>query len=238
MPRANVLPCPPSWSRQALLWCLVSMPCAVAAAELRPAAPERDTSGKPVHAHAACIIKVGDTFYRYGEGERSAGCGFGCFTAATCYTSKGFERWTFANNVLQLKADAAGRSATRLIINTMFTAGLFDLAAAKGIPQIPEDFGQTLGHWGAGPGPYLVIPVLGPSNVRDATGIAADATFLWAITPAVVYDSYLLTGLRYGLQAIDTRHRTAFRYFETGSPFEYDLVRLIYTEKRKLDIAH
>jgi phospholipid-binding lipoprotein MlaA len=145
---------------------------------------------------------------------------------------------TFANNVLQLKGDAAGRSATRFIVNTLFTAGLFDLAGARGIAQIPEDFGQTLGHWGAGPGPYLVIPVLGPSNLRDATGIAADATFLWVITPAVVYDSYLLTGLRYGLQAIDTRHRTAFRYFETGSPFEYDLVRLVYTEKRKLDIAH
>jgi phospholipid-binding lipoprotein MlaA len=145
---------------------------------------------------------------------------------------------TFANNVLQLKADAAGRSATRLIINTMFTAGLFDLAEARGVPRVPEDFGQTLGHWGAGAGPFLVIPVLGPSNLRDATGLTADSALLWALTPAVVADSYALTGTRYGLQAIDTRRRTAFRYFETGSPFEYDLVRLIYTEKRKLDIAH
>jgi phospholipid-binding lipoprotein MlaA len=145
---------------------------------------------------------------------------------------------TFANDILQLKADAAGRSATRFIVNTMFTAGLFDLAGAKGILQVPEDFGQTLGHWGAGPGPFLVIPVLGPSNLRDATGLAADAALLWALTPAVVTDSWTITGIRYGLQAIDTRHRTAFRYFETGSPFEYDLVRLIYTEKRKLDIAH
>jgi phospholipid-binding lipoprotein MlaA len=145
---------------------------------------------------------------------------------------------TFANNVLQLKGDAAGRSATRFIINTMFTAGLFDLAGAKGIPRIPEDFGQTLGHWGAGAGPFLVIPVLGPSNLRDATGLSADAALLWVLTPAVVAASWTLTGVRYGLQAIDTRHRTAFRYFETGSPFEYDLVRLVYTEKRKLDIAH
>jgi phospholipid-binding lipoprotein MlaA len=145
---------------------------------------------------------------------------------------------TFANNVLQLKANAAGRSATRFIINTMFTAGLYDLAGAKGITQVQEDFGQTLGHWGAGPGPYLVIPVLGPSNLRDGTGIAADAALLWALTPAVVTDSDALTGTRYGLQAIDTRHHTAFRYFETGSPFEYDLVRLLYTEKRKLDIEH
>ena len=145
---------------------------------------------------------------------------------------------TFANNVLQLKGDAAGRSATRLIINTMFTAGLFDLAGARGVPRVPEDFGQTLGHWGAGAGPFLVIPVLGPSNLRDATGLAADAALLWALTPAVIADSYALSGTRYGLQAIDTRKRTAFRYFETGSPFEYDLVRLIYTEKRKLDIAN
>jgi phospholipid-binding lipoprotein MlaA len=145
---------------------------------------------------------------------------------------------SFANNVLQLKADAAGRSATRFIINTMFTAGLYDLAGARGVPQAPEDFGQTLGHWGAGPGPFLVIPVLGPSNLRDATGLTADAALVWALTPAVVTDSDALTSTRYGLQAIDTRHRTAFRYFETGSPFEYDFVRLIYTEKRKLDIEH
>ncbi len=145
---------------------------------------------------------------------------------------------TLANNVLQLKGDAAGRSATRFIINTMFTAGLFDLAGAKGIPRVPEDFGQTLGHWGAGAGPFLVIPVLGPSNLRDATGLTADGALLWVLTPAAVADSYVLTGVRYGLQAIDTRHRAAFRYFETGSPFEYDLVRLVYTEKRKLDIAY
>jgi phospholipid-binding lipoprotein MlaA len=145
---------------------------------------------------------------------------------------------TFANNVLQLKADAAGRSATRLIINTMFTAGLYDLAGARGIPQVQEDFGQTLGHWGAGAGPYLVIPVLGPSNLRDATGTAADAALLWLITPAEITDHLAYSSLRFGLQNIDLRHRTAFRYFETGSPFEYDLVRLIYTEKRKVQIAH
>jgi phospholipid-binding lipoprotein MlaA len=146
---------------------------------------------------------------------------------------------TFANNLLQLKGDAAGRSATRFVVNTMFTAGFYDLAGNQGgVARVPEDFGQTLGHWGADAGPYLVIPVLGPSNLRDATGLTADAALLWALTPAVVADSYVLTGTRYGLQAIDTRHRTAFRYFETGSPFEYDLVRLIYTEKRKLDIAH
>jgi phospholipid-binding lipoprotein MlaA len=145
---------------------------------------------------------------------------------------------TFANNVLQLKAEAAGRSATRFIINTMFTAGLFDLAGARGIEQVSEDFGQTLGYWGAGPGPFLVIPVLGPSNLRDATGIAADAALLWALTPDPVADSLAYNATRFGLQLIDTRSRIAFRYYETGSPFEYDLVRLLYTKKRELDIAN
>jgi phospholipid-binding lipoprotein MlaA len=53
-----------------------------------------------------------------------------------------------------------------------------------------------------------------------------------------VQDSLAYNATRFGLQMIDLRHRTAFRYFETGSPFEYDLVRLIYNEKRKLDIAN
>ena len=83
-----------------------------------------------------------------------------------------------------------------------------------------------------------MIPVLGPSNLRDATGITADAALLWALTPAVVRQ--FLCPHRRALRAAGDRHRhrTAFRYFETGSPFEYDLVRLVYTEKRKLDIAH
>ena len=144
----------------------------------------------------------------------------------------------FANSVLQLKPEVAGRSATRFIVNTMFTAGLFDLAGARGVPQVSEDFGQTLGHWGLGAGPFLVIPVLGPSNFRDATGIVADAGLLWLITPAPVQDSLAYNTARFGLQGIDTRHRTAFRYFQTGSAFEYDLVRLIYTEKRNLDVAN
>ncbi|HSA82766.1 MAG TPA: VacJ family lipoprotein [Geminicoccaceae bacterium] len=144
----------------------------------------------------------------------------------------------FANSMLQLKPEHAGRSATRFIVNTLFTAGLFDLAGARGVPPVNEDFGQTLGHWGVGPGPYLVIPVLGPSNVRDGVGIAADAALLWLATPAAVSESLAYSSARFGLQSIDTRHRTAFRYFETGSPFEYDLVRLIFTEKRKLDVAN
>jgi phospholipid-binding lipoprotein MlaA len=144
----------------------------------------------------------------------------------------------FVNATLQLKPEIAGRAATRFIINTMFTAGFFDLAGARGIEQVSEDFGQTLGQWGAGNGPYLVLPVLGPSNLRDATGRLGDILLVTALTPPGVGDTLAYYAIRYGLQPVDTRRRIAFRYYETGSPFEYDLVRLIYTEKRKLDIAH
>ena len=82
---------------------------------------------------------------------------------------------TFANALLQLKPATRPRSATRFMVNTLFTGGLFDLAPPGGVPQQREDFGQTLGYWGLGAGPYLVIPVLGPSNLRDGTGIVADA---------------------------------------------------------------
>lgn len=145
---------------------------------------------------------------------------------------------TFANAVLQLKPETAGRAATRLIVNTLFTAGLFDLGAAREVPPVREDFGQTLGHWGAGGGPYLVLPLFGPSNLRDAAGRLVDTAALWIVTPSAIADSLTYRAIRFGLQPIDTRHRIAFRYFETGSPFEYELVRLIYTEQRKLEIGN
>jgi phospholipid-binding lipoprotein MlaA len=143
----------------------------------------------------------------------------------------------FTNSVLQLKPESAGRAVLRFVINVMFGfGGLYDIATAKGVPQEPEDFGATLGHWGAGPGPYLVIPVLGPSNVRDGTGLAVDALAFNYALPAEVTTSIAYYASMYGLRPIDARYRTPFRYYGTGSPFEYDLVRFFYSEKRRLDI--
>jgi phospholipid-binding lipoprotein MlaA len=143
----------------------------------------------------------------------------------------------FTNSVLQLKPESAGRAVLRFVINVMFGfGGLYDIATAKGIPQEPEDFGETLGHWGAGAGPYLVIPVLGPSNLRDGTGLAADALAFYYALPAEVTASIAYYTVMYGLRPIDARYQTPFRYYGTGSPFEYDLVRFFYTEKRRLDI--
>jgi phospholipid-binding lipoprotein MlaA len=145
---------------------------------------------------------------------------------------------TLVNGVLQLRPEIAGRAATRFIVNTMFTAGLFDLAGARGVEQVTADLGQTLGRWGAGNGPFLVIPLLGPSNLRDATGRLGDTLLLSWLTPAPLAGEPAWTAARFVLQPIDARSRIAFRYYETGSPFEYDLVRLLYTEIRQLQIAN
>lgn len=75
------------------------------------------------------------------------------------------------NNVLQGKVEEGILSLFRLMINsTVGVVGIFDVAQMVDIPRMPEDFGQTLATWGVPKGPYFVIPVLGPSTVRDTVG--------------------------------------------------------------------
>jgi phospholipid-binding lipoprotein MlaA len=83
----------------------------------------------------------------------------------------------FANDVLQLKLVKAFDDTGRFVVNTLVgVGGLFDPAShLAGIPVHDEDFGQTLGRWGVPPGPYLVLPLLGPSNPRDGVGLAVDS---------------------------------------------------------------
>lgn len=79
------------------------------------------------------------------------------------------------NNVLQGKpADAVGDTARFVFNSTMGLFGLIDIATAMGLEKHNEDFGQTLGRWGVGPGPYLVLPVYGPRDVRDGIGLAVE----------------------------------------------------------------
>jgi phospholipid-binding lipoprotein MlaA len=78
-----------------------------------------------------------------------------------------------ANDVLQGDMDRAGSTIGRFLVNTTLgIGGLFDVASELGMPFHDEDFGQTLAVWGVGEGPYLVLPLLGPSNPRDAVGLA------------------------------------------------------------------
>mgnify|MGYP000217927911 CR=1 FL=1 len=81
-----------------------------------------------------------------------------------------------ANNVLQGDVGSAGVNVARFVVNTTVgVGGLVDVAAKNGLTEQPEDFGQTLAVWGVGNGFYLVLPVLGPSSLRDTAGTFADA---------------------------------------------------------------
>ena len=149
-----------------------------------------------------------------------------------------FEITNLTNAILQLKPKAAVETTGRIIINTTLgVAGIFDVATKLGIYEHEEDFGQTLGHYGVGNGPYLVLPLLGPSNLRDTTGYIADSLAFSDIDLLNLDEHSKRELIFYLANAIDTRHNTSFRYYATGSPFEYELIRLLYTKKRLLDIA-
>jgi len=81
------------------------------------------------------------------------------------------------NDIFQLKPIQAASDTARFLVNsTIGLLGFFDVASHIGLPKHDEDLGQTLGYWGVGAGPYIMLPFLGPSNVRDTFGIAGDTT--------------------------------------------------------------
>jgi phospholipid-binding lipoprotein MlaA len=151
------------------------------------------------------------------------------------------EAKTLFNSTLQLKPRVAGITLSRFIVNsTLGIGGLMDPATPLGLPQHKEDFGQTLGRYGVGNGPYLVLPIFGPSNLRDTSGTVVDFAAQQALFSAISFDSDTDMKIRAGLgllDAIDTRKNIAFRYHETGTPFEYELVRYLYTKMREVQIS-
>ncbi|MBC7685408.1 MAG: VacJ family lipoprotein [Bdellovibrionales bacterium] len=83
--------------------------------------------------------------------------------------------WSSANNLMQGKGERGLSDLTRVVINSTFgLAGLIDIASDAGLPRHSEDFGQTLGYWGVPSGPYLMLPLLGPSTLRDTAGLPLD----------------------------------------------------------------
>ena len=96
-------------------------------------------------------------------------------TGVTSFFGNISDVWAIVNNLLQGKGEAAADSLARVTTNTLWgLGGIFDVATEMKIPKHPEDFGQTLGVWGVGSGPYLVLPLLGPSSVRDTAGLVVD----------------------------------------------------------------
>jgi len=149
-----------------------------------------------------------------------------------------YEFNNFTNNLLQFKLKRTGITLVRFVVNTTLgIAGLWDPATDMGLDRQTEDFGQTLGHYGVGDGPYIVLPVFGPSNLRDTTGLVTDTVAFSVAGPPAWVDDDTATLVFSGVAAVDKRHRESFRYYRTGSPFEYDMIRMLYKSKREIEIA-
>jgi phospholipid-binding lipoprotein MlaA len=106
------------------------------------------------------------------------------------------------NNLLQLKVRDAVSDSGRLLLNsTIGLGGLIDVASSVGLERNQEDFGQTLGYWGVGPGPYVVLPFFGASTVRDSFGLTAD----WAVNPVRHLDNKSARNALFTMSRIDLR---------------------------------
>lgn len=144
--------------------------------------------------------------------------------------------WAF-NEGLQADREDAADSFDRFLINTVFgLGGLFDVAKDVGIEKTSEDFGQTLATYGVGPGPYLIIPLLGPTNPRDAIGRIGDFganPLTYATLPA---DTAVRSGSNVG-SALDTRvraDRALQRIYDSADP--YAQLRSLYIQRRANEI--
>jgi phospholipid-binding lipoprotein MlaA len=135
------------------------------------------------------------------------------------------------NDLLQFKLDRAASDFSRLVWNTTVgIAGLIDVATPMDLPKHNEDFGQTLGYWGVGNGPYLVLPLLGPSTVRDTAGIAVDGHFdpVWQHTPVPERNSAV------AIHGVDARARLldAEKVLDEAALDRYIFLRDAYLQRR------
>jgi ABC-type transporter lipoprotein component MlaA len=139
------------------------------------------------------------------------------------------------NYGLQVRLRGGARSLGRFVINsTIGIGGLFDVATRLKLQNAPTGFSATLSTWGVHPGPYLVMPILGPSTLRDGVGYLGDYGIYYGVNVADLYRGYQSYALGTG-NAVDTRANTDFRYYATGSPFEYEVIRFLYVRKRLIE---
>lgn len=140
--------------------------------------------------------------------------------------------WSTVNNILQAKPEAATDSFFRFTTNTLWgLGGIFDIATDMGIPKHRENFGRTLGHWGVAPGPYLVLPLFGPSSVRDTAGRLVDM-------PGDLVSSSKNISARNSLmfvRAVDTRANllSAGDFLEAAALDKYSFARDVYLQRQR-----
>jgi len=143
--------------------------------------------------------------------------------------------WSAVNQIMQGRVEAGVSSIMRVAINTTFgLGGVLDISTEARLPRQKSDFGQTLGKWGVGSGPYFVVPLLGPSTVRDTAALAVD--FYgdpWAYKRPVD-----VRNIGTGLRLIDRRAQLldATTLLEDAALDKYDFVRDAYLQRRQAQI--
>jgi len=145
------------------------------------------------------------------------------------------EVWNFTNSVLQLNPQRSAETFMRLNVNTFFgLGGLLDIATEVGIDRHNEDFGQTLGRWGVPPGPYVVLPILGPSTLRDTAAFPADRFGdAFRYVPNIEVRNYLTT-----LRLVDLRsgYLRAGQLLDDAALDKYSFTRDAWLQKRRSDV--
>ncbi|MDO9405129.1 MAG: VacJ family lipoprotein [Polaromonas sp.] len=141
------------------------------------------------------------------------------------------------NNLLQGKGTAAADTLFRITTNTVFgVAGIFDVATDLGIERHKEDFGQTLGEWGLQSGPYLMLPLFGPSTVRDTGGMVVDSQLDVVAQTSDVPARNSMTALR--LVNLRANLLAAGDVLEQAALDKYSFTRDVYLQRRRSQIGN
>ncbi|MGD9638131.1 MAG: VacJ family lipoprotein [Alphaproteobacteria bacterium] len=148
----------------------------------------------------------------------------------------------FANTLLEGDVKGSGKTLARFTINsTIGIVGLFDVASKLGLPLIKRDFGETLASWGSNEGYYVVLPLLGPSNVRDTAGLVADNLmdpFMWIAANSSDANAKAYGYVRTGLKAIDSREKMldTMDDIKRNSLDLYTATKTMYRQNRKKQV--
>ena len=210
---------------------------AVAAATLAGCTTvQTPTKGDPLEGLNRTIFTVNDKLDQYALKPVAKGYVFitpqPVRDSVTNFFSNIGDVYIAANNLLQLKITDGVEDIMRIVINTVFgVGGLFDVATLAKLPKHDNDLGLTLGHYGVPAGPYLVLPLFGPSTVRDAVGSIGN----YYVNPLSYIDPPGLSWALYGLNVINTRANllSAGEVLEGAALDKYSFVRNAYLQRRQ-----
>ncbi|CAH2901622.1 MAG: Outer-membrane-phospholipid-binding lipoprotein MlaA [uncultured Paraburkholderia sp.] len=194
------------------------------------------TKGDPLEGLNRTIFTVNDKLDQYALKPVAKGYVFitpqPIRDSVTNFFSNIGDVYIAANNLLQLKITDGVQDIMRIVINTIFgVGGLFDVATLAKLPKHDNDLGLTLGHYGVPAGPYLVLPLFGPSTVRDAVGSIGN----YYVNPLSYVDPAGLSWALYGLNIVNTRANllNASDVLEGAALDKYSFVRNAYLQRRQ-----